>query len=441
VQSKPPSATPLAGGGFASLLSAAFLLTAIGCSAPPERADTTIALASAGAAACLGAGASGVIRVRADSVGAIASQLTIDELRLRCPEARDTVDPWDTGDRHPALQIPAPIGTTIFAVQYRDAYVDTAGRRQRRMVPSEPVTYWRLQGASIELPGGMRSSAPWANLVRQYGPTLVVSQQSHASATFCALRDFSFSFDTPWIDSGFVMLDTSSSRIPVDARASVITMIPRAPSPPAMECGGSSAYLAPGGAERNAIAISKGMVRRVGDTLFIRAANSTQSTLVTRPQDGDTRVVYTYAGTLANGTLHRIDVIGWEAAWTEYVSARTGQMFSTAGEPIISPDGKRLASSYYAMVVCEVVPRLEILRLTDSVPAPELAMEPRDCDADTGWAPRELKWLSPDTLAFMADSNRPADAPQTSPLDTSRYISRPMLAIRSGARWRIVPKP
>jgi hypothetical protein len=425
------------------LLAAAFVLTATACYEPPPRADTTVAEApGAGTAPCLGAGRSGVVRVRADSVGAIPSRLTFQELRTRCLDVRDTIDPWDTDGRHPALLIPGPAGTTIFAVHHGDAHLEWAGQRPGRIGPGEPVTYWRLQGASIELPGGMRGAAPWGNLVRQYGPALVVSDESRAGAMFCALRDFYFSFETSWIDSGFVMLDTSSSRIAPDVRARVITMRPGVPSPPAVECGGSSVYLEPGGAERRAIAGSRGMVQRVGDTLLIRAANGAESTLVSRPHDGDTRVVYAYAGTLANGALHRVEVTGSVASWTEYVVARTGLMFRTAGEPVISPDGKRVASSYYAMEACEFVPRLEIFRLADGGVTRELEIEPRDCDgAGTGWAARDLKWLSPDTLAFTADSNRPADAPRTSPLDTSRYVSRPMLAIRSGGDWLILRRP
>jgi hypothetical protein len=256
---------------------------------------------------------------------------------------------------------------------------------------------------------------------------------------FCALRDFYFSFETSWTDSGFVMLDTSSSRIAPDVRARVITMRPGAPSPPAAECGGIGVYLEPGGAERRAIASSKGMIQRVGDTLVVHAANGAQATFLTHHQEGAARVAYEYAGTLANGTLHRIEVTGPVASWTEYVVARTGRTFRTAGEPVISPDGTRVASSYYAMEACEFVPRLEILRLADGGVTRELEIEPRDCDdAGSGWAARDLQWLSPDTLAFMADSNRPADTPRTSPLDTSRYVSRPMLAIRSGGDWVIL---
>jgi hypothetical protein len=92
------------------------------------------------------------------------------------------------------------------------------------------------------------------------------------------------------------------------------------------------------------------------------------------------------------------------------------------------------------MEVCENVARLEIYRLTDSIPALEFEIEPRDCITDIGWAPWNLKWLAPDTLAFIADWDPRTNALPRTPADTSRYISRPMLAVRDGTSWRIVPR-
>jgi hypothetical protein len=176
--------------------------------------------------------------------------------------------------------------------------------------------------------------------------------------------------------------------------------------------------------------------------LFIRAGNGRVVTFVTNPENNDGRVIYTYVGRVANGTLHRVDVQGWERLWTEYVNAATGHGFDTVGEPIFSPDGKRIASSIYAMETCEINARLEIYRLTDSIPVRELEIEPRDCLTDIGWAPHELRWLAADTLAFLADSKRPAGAPpQGSPADTGGYVSRRMLAVRDGNTWRIVSLP
>jgi hypothetical protein len=355
-----------------------------------------------------------------------------------CPGARDTVLSGADGEM-PALLIPGPAGAKVVAAQFAVLSTSVGGRR----VPQEGArtSLWRLVGSDIELPGGARADARWGELVRRYGPGLAEPGHGQLTTRLCSLTGFGFTLDVPALDTAkFALLDSLSTRVPRDTRVTEITILPGAPQPAARECGGEGPYLQPNGAEQHAIATSQGMVRRAGDTLFIRAANGSQVTFVTNPENNDMQVTYTYVGKTANGTLHQIFVQGWENSWTRHVHAVTGQRFDTVSEPVFSPDGRRIAASSYVMEVCENVARLEIYRLTDSIPALEFEIEPRDCMTDTGWAPRDLKWLSPDTLAFMADSDRPVHSPARTPADTGRWVSRPMLAIRDGNSWRIVPR-
>jgi hypothetical protein len=415
---------------------------ALACYDAPPPADTTrVVTPGAAAASCLGSGASGVIRVRADSVGALSSRLTFDELRARCPEARDTIDPWDPSGRSPALLIPAPVGAAVLAVQYDFGYTDPATQPTLRAAPNQPATYWRLQGESIELAGTMRGTAPWANLIRRYGPALVIVRDARVAARFCALPDFEFTLDAPARDSGFVLLDSTSSRIGADARATVITMLARDPSPPGAECGGSGGRLALQGHPRRFVVPTNPAVRRSGDTLVVHAANGTEATFVNRPDGDEDDLSFEYMGTIASGTLHRIDVESIVGPYSAYVHARTGQRFRTAGAPVLSPDGARLASSSWGLAVCDARPRLEILRLTDSLPAIEFTVESRICVDQTAAAPPVVEWLSPDTLAFVGFVYVPTRRPRVSEADTGRLIPNPKLAVRAGVGWRIVPRP
>ncbi len=416
------------------------LATPVGCSGSGERPDTTATSApssvSTATAGCLGVDSSGTLRVGADSIGALPTLTTFGELRARCPGSRDTTVEA-TDHQGAALAIPAPPGSTVLAVAAGPIAVSFKDRPMA--MASRQPGFWRVHGSAIELPGGVRGTARWGELIRRYGPALVYGGKSRARAMFCHMTDFRFTFDVPAVDTtrSFVV-DSSSSQVPRESRVTDISIMPGQPQPAAKECGGTGPSLEPSGPEHKAIVTSNGTVRRVGDTLFIRATNGKQSTFVTRPENNDMKVAYTYVGTIANGTLHQIHVQGWETWWTSYIQVATGQRFNTAGEPLISPDGRRIASSSYALEVCEIVARLEIYRLTDSLPALEFEIEPRDCIAETGWSPRDLEWLSPDTLAFIADRSATGSPP--SPLDTNRSVSGPTLAIRDRDKWRIVPR-
>ncbi len=187
--------------------------------------------------------------------------------------------------------------------------------------------------------------------------------------------------------------------------------------------------------------MSNGLARQRGDTLYVRATNDTVVTFVNRLDEEDDALSFEYKGMIAKGRLHRIDVESIIGPYTEYVHTQTGARFRTVGWPVISPDGARLASSSWGTAVCNARPRLEIFRLTDSLPAIELAVESRICVDQTASPPPVVEWLSPDTLAFVGYVYVPTRRPRMSDADTGRLIPNPKLAVRSGDRWRVVARP
>jgi hypothetical protein len=95
--------------------------------------------------------------------------------------------------------------------------------------PDGPIGSWDLSGPAIELPGGLRGDAPWSELVRRYGPALVITELSRLDARFCGLPYFYFVFDGGYNQAdNFVMFDSLSPGIPPDVRAAEITVSPDA---------------------------------------------------------------------------------------------------------------------------------------------------------------------------------------------------------------------
>jgi hypothetical protein len=187
--------------------------------------------------------------------------------------------------------------------------------------------------------------------------------------------------------------------------------------------------------EQRAISQRTAAVRRVRDTLFIRVASGAESTFVDNPADNDTYVKFTYVGTVAHGALHHIAIQGWESGGSLVVNAASGRKLWIPGPPVVSPDGRRFASSQMAMQICEGITVLEIYRLTDSVPVREWGIQPYDCATDKGWGASDEAWLSPDTLRFTRNDLPPGGSEG---IDGPHYVRRPMLVVRADTAWRVV---
>jgi hypothetical protein len=99
-----------------------------------------------------------------------------------------------------------------------------------RPEPERLIDSWDLRGPSIELPGRLRGDAPWSELMRRYGPALVITELSRLDARFCGLPYFYFVFEGGYgtQDDNFVMFDSLSPGIPPDIQATEITIAPDA---------------------------------------------------------------------------------------------------------------------------------------------------------------------------------------------------------------------
>ena len=77
--------------------------------------------------------------------------------------------------------------------------------------------------------------------------------------------------------------------------------------------------------------------------------------------------------------------------------------------------------------------------MTDSVPVVEWRIVTQACGRSwpEGWGAVDLRWRSPDTLAFTREDFAPRDTSVASSEVQRRR--RPMLLVHTGAQWEIVP--
>jgi hypothetical protein len=96
----------------------------------------------------------------------------------------------------------------------------------------KPTDYWELTGLVFELPGGARTSAKWAELIRRYGPAVLITEVSALWVRFCGLPDFQFVIDGynhAGARDNFEMVDSSYTVIPPQAPIVEITLAPDSP--------------------------------------------------------------------------------------------------------------------------------------------------------------------------------------------------------------------
>lgn len=105
------------------------------------------------------------IHISADSVGPIATSMSLRALREQYPQGRDTLY-HEHEATFPALLI--PLGEVkVLAVQSR---MDDEQMTALRLRPECVADFWVVSGAGAILPGGGRTGAPWQELVERYGP-------------------------------------------------------------------------------------------------------------------------------------------------------------------------------------------------------------------------------------------------------------------------------
>jgi hypothetical protein len=152
-------------------------------------------------------------------VGTLRLNLSLDSLRRRCPNLRDTTA---TGDEEldTAIVISRPALRLVGTL----AMIDGGdGRRPVHLAGSDTVERWMVIGTSAVLPKGIPATATWQTLARAYGP---IASQTGANGdvfiAFCSLPGFAFSMAVPWA----ALIDTVNRAAADSARlASPIAMI------------------------------------------------------------------------------------------------------------------------------------------------------------------------------------------------------------------------
>lgn len=98
----------------------------------------------------------------------------------------------------------------------------------------------------------------------------------------------------------------------------------------------------------------------------------------------------------------RYDVVSrsqWEFHDFLMVS-ETGDTTAIEGWPVVAPNGERVAVASFDFDACFQSNRLEIWRVTTTLPVREYSQETGSCADGTGWGPSDLEWSDSQTLAF-----------------------------------------
>jgi hypothetical protein len=185
--------------------------------------------------------------------------------------------------------------------------------------------------------------------------------------------------------------------------------------------------------ESRAIACSRGVARRSGDTLTIRLANGKLATFI--EQGGELPGGYHYAGRIGARGFHIVRSEGFETppTWL-FVDPRDGRRISASDEPIYSPDGARFvtaAAPDWNNCTERDHPSMDVWRFTDSLPVLEWRLDPFSCRTGNGWGPTDPRWRGADTIDFSRNDEVSAGNSRT-------YRRRALVAVRSAAGWRVV---
>ncbi len=196
--------------------------------------------------------------------------------------------------------------------------------------------------------------------------------------------------------------------------------------------------------EARALSCSDRTARRVGDTLFVQLGTGREITFID-DQTSEAPGGFHYAGRIGRAAFHVIESYGHEVypVWI-VINARTGrQIVAYSDIPVVSPDTARFATAAGDWNNCAELdqPRMEVWRLTDTLPLLEWRLDAWNCKTQTGWGPTDPNWLGSDTLRFTRND---IELPKPVAPDSSSkpiYRTRPMLAVRNQRGWRIVGQP
>ena len=178
---------------------------------------------------------------------------------------------------------------------------------------------------------------------------------------------------------------------------------PRSDSASPSKTGASAANTCADSIEARALACSRGTARRSHDTLFLRLDSGRDTAIVSTV--GEEEVTYQYAGRIGDKGPHLIEQLGGHSPPRFLVmSPRSGAWISAPGMPALSVDGARFAAANDTWDCAESPDqRLEVWRLTDSIPISEWKLAELHCEAngaEIGSAAVHPVWRGADTLEF-----------------------------------------
>jgi hypothetical protein len=195
--------------------------------------------------------------------------------------------------------------------------------------------------------------------------------------------------------------------------------------------------------EARALACSGRTARRIGETLFVRLGTGRETTFID-DQTSEAPGGFHYAGRVGRERFHLVESYGHETAplWI-FINARTGRQVVAPDKPVVSPDTARFTTASDSWNNCAELdqPRMEVWRLTDTLPVLEWRLDAWNCKTQTGWGPTDPHWVGSDTVRFTRND---MELPARVAADSSNqpiYHTRPMLAVHDRKGWRVVDQP
>ncbi len=165
------------------------------------------------------------------------------------------------------------------------------------------------------------------------------------------------------------------------------------------------------------LAAARGRVRREGLDLWLQPAQGSEVKLSSTPeakftlQNADA-VKYMYWGTLPAAHQWVVRAWYWESSGTVLVDQRTGRRLELTGDPVASPDGRRVLLTSPGLGGGDQANLLELVAIEADGPQLRWRREP------TAWEALEARWAAPNRAILKlrhlnAQGEMPDDAPET----------------------------
>jgi len=144
----------------------------------------------------------------------------------------------------------------------------------------------------------------------------------------------------------------------------------------------------------------QGRITRQGLDLLLRPAQGPAVRLASTPEaqftlENAKGVKYQYWGSLPAAHQWVVRAWYWEASGTVLVDQRTGHHLELVGDPVASPDGRRVLLNSPGVGGGDQANMLSLVEIADDGPRLRWQREP------TAWEPMEARWAAPDRAIIM----------------------------------------